>query len=200
MYRRTIFNTPLITPLCRGLGRLWLGLTGWRIEGAPPPHERCVIIAYPHTSNWDVPYTIAISLNFNLQIHWMCKASLLRGPMGPVMLWLGAIPVRFDRSQNLVEQMVSAFRQAPELILVIAPEANRQRVHSWKTGFYHIALGADIPIVLGYLDFSRKLGGYLGSFTPSGDLDRDMPLIQEKYRGIQGRYPEQSELYSKVSK
>jgi len=192
MYRYTIFNTPLVTPLLHALARLMLWAGGWSLHGDPPAQRRFVVIAYPHTSNWDVPWTLAVSFAFGLPIHWMGKSSLFRGPMGPLMKWLGGIPVVLDESRNTVQQMVDAFAERDELIIVISPEGNRAYVEQWKTGFYHIALGAGVPIVLGFLDFARREGGYLKTFTPTGNLERDLYQIRAEYRGIQGKYPEQS--------
>ena len=192
MYHRTLFNTPLITPIFRWLGWLMLRLGGWEIKGRPPAADKYLVIAYPHTSNWDVPYTLAICLQFGLQIHWMGKSSLFRGPMGPLMRWLGGIPVYIGQTRNTVQQMVEAFDSQDQLILVIAPEANRAYVERWKSGFYHIASGAGVPIVLGYLDFDRREGGYLRVLAPCGNLERDLATIKTEYRGIKGKYPAQS--------
>ena len=192
MYQRTLFNTPVITPFFYGLSRLWLWLAGWKVEGTTPRVSKFVVIAYPHTSNWDVPFTIAICMVSRLKIYWLGKASLFRGPMGPVMKWLGGIPVTLGQPQNLVLQIIDAFDLADELIIVIAPEGNRSYVHQWKTGFYHIALGANVPIALGFLDFGRKEGGYLKSYYPTGDIDKDIMLIQAEYAGIKGKYSDQS--------
>jgi len=194
LYRHTLFNTPFITPIFYGLSRLWLRLAGWKVNGTPPRASKFVIIAYPHTSNWDLPFTIAICILYRMKIYWMGKSSLFRGPMGPVMKWLGGIPVNLDKSQNLVQQIIDTFVHADELIILIAPEGNRSHVHQWKTGFYHIALGARVPIVLGFLDFIKKEGGYLNSHFPTGDIEKDIKLIQAQYAGIKGKYPDQSRL------
>jgi hypothetical protein len=108
------------------------------------------------------------------------------------MKWLGGIPVNLDRSENIVQQIVDSFNRADELIVVIAPEGNRSYVERWKTGFYHIAAGARVPIALGFLDFWKKQGGYLNSYMPSGDIDRDIGLMQAEYAGIRGKFPDQS--------
>lgn len=192
MYRHTLFNTAFITPIFYGLSWLWLRLAGWEVRGAPPRVSKFVVIAYPHTSNWDMPFTIAICLLYRLRIYWLGKSSLFLGPMGPVMKWLGGIPVNLDRSENLVQQIVDSFNRADDLIVVIAPEGNRSYVERWKTGFYHIAAGARVPIALGFLDFGKKQGGYLNSYMPSGDIDRDIRLMQAEYAGIRGKFPDQS--------
>lgn len=194
-YRRTLFNTPGLTPLFRLLARLLLEVGGWQLRGAPPRAGKFVVIAYPHTSNWDVPFTLAISLLFDLKIHWMGKSSLFRGPAGPLMKWLGGIPIELRQSRNVVRQMIDAFDASDELIVVIAPEASRGPVARWRSGFYRIAEGAGVPIVLGFLDFYRREGGYLDTFEPSGDLERDLAEIRSAYRGIEGKYPAQSVIY-----
>ena len=129
---------------------------------------------------------------YRLKIYWMGKASLFKGPMGPVMKWMGGIPVKLDQSQNLVQQTIETFNRSDELVIAIAPEGNRSYVDQWKTGFYHIAAGAGVPIALGFLDFGKKEGGYLASYFPTGDVDRDIALIQAQYAGIVGKYPDQS--------
>lgn len=193
MYRYTLFNTPGLTALFHLLARSMLWFGGWKIRGKPPAEQRFVVIAYPHTSNWDVPWTLAISLVFGLRIHWMGKSTLFRGPFGPLMKWLGGIPVYLGESRNLVQQTIDAFERHDELVIVIAPEANRAYVDTWKSGFYHIAVGAGVPIALGFLDFARREGGYLETCYPSGDFEADLAAIRAQYRGIKGRYPEQSE-------
>ena len=112
--------------------------------------------------------------------------------MGPLMKWLGGIPVDLDQSQNLVQQTIGAFNRSDELVIAIAPEGNRSYVEQWKTGFYHIAAGAGVPIALGFLDFGKKEGGYLASYVPTGDVDGDIASIQAQYAGIVGKYPDQS--------
>lgn len=192
MYRITLFNTPLITPVFYAIAWLWLRLSGWQLRGAPPRIRKFVVIAYPHTSNWDVPCTIAVCLLYRMKVYWLGKSSLFRGPVGPVMKWFGGIPVFLDRPRNQVRQIVDRFNDVEDLVIVISPEGNRSYVQRWKTGFYHIAVGSGVPIVLGYLDFANRRAGYLDCITPSGDIDRDMASIQARYAGIKGLYPEQS--------
>jgi 1-acyl-sn-glycerol-3-phosphate acyltransferase len=172
---------------------LWLRVAGWNTKGAPSSENKFVMIAYPHTSNWDVPLTIAICMVYRLKIYWMGKASLFWGPMGPLMKWLGGIPIKMGISENVVQQTINAFNLSSNLVIVIAPEANRAYVQKWRTGFYHIAVGANVPIVLGFLDFSKKQGGYLKSYLPTGDLDSDLAIIKAQYQGINGKYADQSD-------
>ncbi len=192
MYRHTLFNTPGVTGLFNLLAWLILGIGGWKLRGRPPQASKYIVIAYPHTSNWDVPFTLMVCLRYRMKIHWVGKASLFCGPMGPLMKWLGGIPVYPRESRNQVQQIVDAFESHDELVVVISPEGARALVDEWRTGFYHIAVGAGVPIVLGFLDFARREGGYLDTFYPRGDIESDLPLIKAQYRGIRGLYPEQS--------
>jgi 1-acyl-sn-glycerol-3-phosphate acyltransferase len=123
----------------------------------------------------------------------MGKASLFWGPIGPLMKWLGGIPIKMDISENVVQQTINAFNLSSNLVIVIAPEANRAYVRKWRTGFYHIAVGANLPIVLGLLDYPKKEGGYLKSYVPTGNLDSDLVIIKAQYQGIKGKYADQSD-------
>ena len=189
--RRTIYNTPVIAQLFRGLSWLGLKLAGWKLEGAPPTERKYVLIAVPHTSNWDFPITLAMAFVFRFDIFWMGKDSLFKGPFGPVMRWLGGIPIDRSSRNNIVQQMVDAFNQSDSLVVAIPPEGTRSRVEKWKTGFYHIANGAGVPIALGFLDYAHKVGGFGPTFYPTGDLEADLADIRRFYAGISGRYKDQ---------
>jgi 1-acyl-sn-glycerol-3-phosphate acyltransferase len=153
-----------------------------------------VLIAAPHTSNWDLPYTLMVGFALNLNLYWMGKASLFRAPFGPLMRWLGGIAVERSRSNNLVADSAAALRAADgPLQLVVPPEGTRGKVRHWKTGFYFIALQAGVPIVLAFMDYGRKVGGLGPEFTPSGDVERDMVEIKRFYAGVQGRNRDQFE-------
>jgi len=175
----------LLAVSARGLLR-W---RGWQISGHFPDLPKFVLIGAPHTSNWDFPLTLGICFALRAKIYWMGKDSLFRGPLGPVMRWLGGIPVTRSRSTSLVQQMVEVYQRHDELVVAIAPEGTRGHVTEWKTGFYHIAYGAGVPVVLGFLDYRRKTGGIGPVFYPSGDLERDLAEIRAFYDGIVGRYP-----------
>lgn len=190
---RTLFDTPLITPLLRAASNAFLRLAGWRVEGALPAGVRkSVVIAAPHTSNWDLPYTLMVAFALRLQIRWVGKASLFSGPLGPVMRWLGGLAVDRSRSANQVAAAAQALREAAgTLQLVIAPEGTRGKTRQWKTGFYYIALQADVPILLAYLDYGRQVGGLGPQFTPTGEVERDLAAIKRFYAGVQGRNADQ---------
>ena len=168
-------------------GLIFLKMLGWRVEGEIPNIKKFVIIAAPHTSNWDFPITLAVTFALKIKIYWMGKAAMFRWPFGEVCRWLGGIPIDRSRSQNVVEQCVQAFKQRDKLIVVIPPEGTRKKVSYWKTGFYHIARGANIPIVLGFLDYRRKAGGIGPTFYPTGRIEDDMQVIKTFYATITGK-------------
>jgi 1-acyl-sn-glycerol-3-phosphate acyltransferase len=151
-----------------------------------------VVIAAPHTSNWDLPYTLMVAFALRLQIYWMGKSSIFSFPFGPVMRWLGGIAVNRSQASNLVDSCAQALVQAEGSVhLVVPPEGTRSKTRYWKTGFYYIALGAQVPIMLGYMDFAQKKSGIGPAFMPSGDLEADMAQIKAFYAPFKGKNPDQ---------
>jgi 1-acyl-sn-glycerol-3-phosphate acyltransferase len=189
----TLFDTPVVNTVLRAASRAFLRLNGWTVTGALPPEARkCVMIAAPHTSNWDLPYTLMVAFVLRLDIRWMGKASLFRFPFGPVMRWLGGIAVDRSRTNNLVTASAEALKAAQGPVqLVVPPEGTRGKTRHWKTGFYFIALEAGVPIILAYMDYAKKESGLGPTFTPSGDVEADMVEIKRFYAGVQGRNAEQ---------
>lgn len=173
----------------KALGGAFLKLTGWTARGTKPDEARYVVIAAPHTSNWDFPYLIAFAWFFELDVSWMGKHSLFRPPMGWLMRALGGLPVVRHRSEDVVSQMVSAFERSSSMVLAIAPEGTRGYVPAWKSGFYRIAVQAEVPIAMAYLDYSRKEGGFGPVFRPTGDMNRDMDVIRGFYADKAGKRP-----------
>lgn len=188
----TIFNTPLLESILPGAARFALSLMGWRIEGLLPLIPKFVLVGAPHTSNWDLPFTMLMALALRARIHWMGKTSIFRRPFNGFFQWLGGIPVNRIQSSDLVEQSIGEFKRKSQLILTIAPAGTRKRVERWKSGFYHIARGADVPIVLGFLDYRRKVGGIGPLIYPSGDYTADLKTIQSFYNRVSGKYPAKS--------
>jgi 1-acyl-sn-glycerol-3-phosphate acyltransferase len=186
---RTIFDTPVVNTVLRALSHAFLKCNGWRIEGALPPHiSKCVLIAAPHTSNWDLPYTLMTAFVLRLHIYWMGKESIFKPPFRGLMRWLGGISVNRETSTNMVAASVQAIVQADHRVqLVVPPEGTRSQVRYWKTGFYYIALGAQVPIVLAYMDYSRKVAGLGPVFYPTGDIEADMRSIQAFYAPFKGK-------------
>jgi len=187
--QRTIFDTPVISTGLRTLSRWVLRAKGWQVLGALPPQTpKCVLIAAPHTSNWDLPYTLMVAFCLDLKIQWMGKASIFRWPFGPVMRWLGGIAVDRSQSTNLVAASAAAIRDADgPLQLVVPPEGTRGKTRHWKTGFYFIALQAKVPIVLAYMDYECRTSGLGPVFEPTGDVNADLAAIKRFYAPFKGR-------------
>jgi len=184
----TIFDTPVLNTLLYYISLFLLKLTGWRKEGRLPDSPKYVIIAAPHTSNWDLFYALVIASAFRIKINWMGKKSIFRFPFRGICRWLGGIPVDRSKSNNAVEQSVRLFKERDQLGLMVSPEGTRQKVHYWKTGFYHIAHGAGVPIALGFLDYRRKVGGFGPTFLPTGNIEADMVEIKAFYTDVTGKY------------
>lgn len=187
---KTIFASPSISSLMHGLSVRVLRRLGWRLEGSLPAANKYVLIVAPHTSNWDFPIGLMVCFAFRMQAYWMGKHTLFPPLLGGLMRWLGGIPVDRSRAGNLVAATIAAFQQHEHLVVAIPPEGTRSRVSRWKTGFYHIAQGAGVPIALGFIDFSRKTAGFKGVFIPTGDIEADLPRIQAVYTGIVGKNPQ----------
>ena len=191
--RHTIFTTPGLATGLASFSQWLLKRLGWTLEGAMPEGvHQSVVIAAPHTSNWDFPYTLLASFALNMRIHWIGKHQLFRFPFGPVMRWLGGIPVNRETSNNTVDYCVSLLLDAPgNLHIVIPPEGTRSNVNYWKTGFYYVALGAKVPVIPGYLDFGKKRLGLGPPFVLTGDLEADMQHIKDFYANFSGKNPQQ---------
>ena len=140
-----------------------------RSKASAPRRARFVLIAAPHTTNWDLLYFLACAWAFGIRPSWMGKHTLFRGPLGPVMRWLGGVPVDRARAGGLVAQMAQAFEREPDLVLTVPPEGTRARAAYWKSGFYQIARAARVPIVMGYLDYERRRGGLGPALIPGDD-------------------------------
>lgn len=176
----------------RTAGLLVLRLLGWRTRGEFPREgcERCVLIAAPHTSNWDLPFMIAFAMAFEIHISWIGKETLFRGAFGAFMRWLGGLPVRRGASEGQVDAIAELFRERTHLVLAIAPEGSRFRREHWKSGFYWIARRAGVPILPAYLDYGTKTAGFGAPIWPSDSLRADMDRLRAVYAGKRGLYPE----------
>jgi 1-acyl-sn-glycerol-3-phosphate acyltransferase len=173
------------------LAKAWLRLTGWKLVGERPSTPKLVVISQ-HTSNWDAWYLLLFALAFDIRVSWIGKHTLFRGPLGPIARWLGGVPVDRSAHHDLVAQLADAFRARDQLILVMAPEGTRHRVEHWKSGFYHVARSANVPVVLARLDYRRREGGFGEQLSPSGDLKADMDRIRAFYADVTPCKPEQA--------
>ena len=129
---------------------------------------------------------------YRLRVYFLATHTLFSPLAGIFLRWLGGIPVNRDKSTNLVEQAIELFKTNDKLILIIPPEGTRKQVRYWKSGFYHIACGAKVPLVLGFIDFGRKVAGINRVFEPTGSFEADLPKIQAFYRGITGKNPDRT--------
>jgi 1-acyl-sn-glycerol-3-phosphate acyltransferase len=167
----------------RACGRVVLRLLGWRTEGTLPDVPRLVVIAAPHSSNWDFVVGIAFVIALGVRVSFIGKAELFRGPLGWLLGWMGGLPVDRTHPEGVVDRLAARFHSEPALVLAIAPEGTRKPGAEWKTGFYRIAVKAGVPIAPGYFDWGRRTVGIAEPFHPTGDLERDLPLIRRIYAG-----------------
>ncbi len=188
--KKTIFHSPIINPVFRLISKILLFFLRWRTEGRLPDESKFVLIAAPHTSNWDLLYTMLVAFDLNAKIYWMGKDAIFMKPFAGLMKWLGGIPIDRSKSNNIVGQAIDQFNNSERLVMVVPPSGTRSRVAYWKSGFYHIAHGAGVPIALGFLDYQRKVGGIGPVVSPCGDYLEDMKEISSFYSTVTGKYPE----------
>ena len=169
--------------------RWLLHLAGWQLEGEKPALDRYVLIAAPHTSNWDFPLMLLFAAAFDIKVSWMAKHSLFFPPAGWIMRALGGMPVVRHENRNVVDAMVALFNNVTALVLVVPTEGTRERTEYWKSGFYHIARQVPVPIVPSFLDFGRKRGGFGPALETSGDSSGDMQYFRDFYAGMTGKFP-----------
>ena len=166
--------------------------SGWRVEGSVPPTGKMVIIAAPHTSNWDLLYLLGAAYSLHLSIYWLAKDSLFVPVVGSILRFFGGVPVDRSRNNNVVAQLVERFAHQDQLSIVIPPSGTRKRTEFWHSGFYQIAKGAKVHMVCGFLDYERKVAGLGPAFIPGESVSDDMDRIRSFYQPIKGRYPEKT--------
>ena len=178
------------SPVWRQVCRLFLWASGWKAEGDWPDHPKLVVIAAPHTSNWDGPMMLAAAGYYQVKLRWMGKKSLTEGPLGWVVKAAGCVPIDRSARQDVVGQMTQAFREEDRLVLAVPPEGTRGRAEAWKTGFYHIAVAAEAPILMSVLDYGAKAVRISGILWPTGDYEADMRLVATHYEDAEARFPD----------
>lgn len=178
--------------MSRLIARLFLRLAGWKIEGEAPTCPKYVLIASPHTSNWDLAYMLAIASILRVDIKWMGKHTLFRFPLGWLMRQVGGVPIDRRAAHGVVGQVADRIRQAERIVMVVPPEGTRKAGQYWKSGFYHIARAAEVPVVCGFLDYRRKRGGFGPAIELSGDVKADMDRFRAFYADISGKFPEKT--------
>ncbi len=177
-------------PLSQHIALAVARLVGWQIEVPPSIPAKCVIVGAHHTSGSDFFVTMLYLFASNLRFRWIAKDTAFRWPFGWLMRRLGGIPVVRSSRSNFVEQLVAAYNATDQLRVAISPEGTRSEANYWKTGFYYIALGAGVPIMLAYADYRRKAVGIGVQLMPSGDIEADLPVLVEFYADVTPRYPE----------
>jgi 1-acyl-sn-glycerol-3-phosphate acyltransferase len=175
----------------KSLARWLLRITGWQLDGARPEFNRYVLIAAPHTSNWDLPLMLLFAAAFDIKVTWMAKHNLFFPPVGWIMRAMGGLPIVRHQSGNVVDAMAESFSTAAGLVLVVPTEGTRKRTEYWKSGFYHIARQAKVPIVPSFLDFGRKRGGFGPPLLTTGDVKVDMQYFRDFYHDMKGKFPDQ---------
>ncbi len=174
----------------RGLSWLFLKAAGWHVATDWPGVTKSVVIAAPHTSNFDGLLMLAIAGWYRQKLSWMGKASLVSGPFGGLVRRTGCVPVDRSKSADVVSLMREAFESAETLHLAVAPEGTRDANANWKTGFWHIAKSAGVPMLIAVLDFGTKEFRFEGPMMPGDDVRADMDEIVSHYRNAEGKHPE----------
>lgn len=174
----------------RWLSAAYLALAGWKVRGDWPGLDKAVLVAAPHTSNWDGLNMLATAGYYRVKLAWMGKRSLTQGPFGWVLKAMGCVPIDRSQSNDVVKQMREAFAARERLILAIPPEGTRSLAREWKSGFYYIAHGAGVPLVISVLDYGTKTVSLAAVVTPSGDYEADLALIRAHYANAKGKHAE----------
>jgi 1-acyl-sn-glycerol-3-phosphate acyltransferase len=174
----------------RKIAQVLLNLMGWKYEALTPDFDKSILLVAPHTSNWDflmgkLAYTaLGRNANFVIKNEWM------KGPAGLLLKKLGGIGVDRSKANRFTDLIADLYRTRDRFNLAITPEGTRKRNPKWKKGFYHIALKAQVPIVLVKIDYKEKYMALFEVFTPTGDEQADIKAIQQKFKGVTAKYPE----------
>lgn len=172
------------------LAKFILKMIGWKLRIEVPAEKKFVLIGAPHTSNWDFPLALLTFWSLDLNIKWVGKIQMFRGPQYFLLRAMGGIPVDRSHPQGFIDQIVEQFERNESIVLTIAPEGTRSKTAFWKSGFYHIANEAGVPICLGFVDYPSRTMGFYKKLMPSGDIEADMKIIEAFYHDLKGRHPE----------
>ncbi len=174
-----------------GFGKLLCRLLGWTPIGEYPQVEKAIFIASPHTTLWDGLIMLCVAWAMGVRLSWITKKETVRFPFKTLTTYFGAVPVDRSKSNDTVKQVATAFHESNGMFLAIAPDGTRKRRDHWKSGFYHMALEANVPVICGFLDYRRKEGGICGFVELTGDVRTDMDRFREIYADVVGKFPAQ---------
>ncbi|MEQ9437472.1 MAG: 1-acyl-sn-glycerol-3-phosphate acyltransferase [Cyclobacteriaceae bacterium] len=179
------------------IARIILALSGWSVNRDCPRNVRkAVMIAAPHTSNWDIVYALSALHILEIPIRFTIKKEWMKPPIGILLRVLGAIPIdrkpKGLKKENTVDAMARLFEERDHLVILVTPEGTRKYAKRWRSGFYHVAKRADVPIILGYLNYEKKEAGIRPEpFYLTDDINQDIEHIKDYYRDIPAKFPEQ---------
>jgi len=176
----------------RSISQFILKMIGWELDDQSPQTNRYVLIAYPHTSNWDFILGMLAKWAMNMPLNWVAKHSMFWGPFKPLFIAIGGVPLDREKSAGFIQTNIDLFEQRDEFVLGLMPEGTRSKTKRLKTGFYHIAHGAGVPLVLAYLDYKNKKIGAGMVMQVSGDIEADFEIIRNFYQDKTGYKPEKA--------
>jgi 1-acyl-sn-glycerol-3-phosphate acyltransferase len=178
--------------ILKGLSNLILRLIGWRTVFVPPPGPKWILLAYPHTSNWDFPLGLLFSAQHGVFVHWTGKDSLFRWPMGGIFRRIGGVAINRRERTGMIAQLTEVFAHNEHFHLCITPEGTRKKTDHWKSGFYRLAMLTGVPVGLGFFDYPNKRVGVERWVTLSGDEAVDLELFRLYYADKVACYPEKA--------
>ncbi len=184
----TITANYLLQPILYWFASFILFTIGWKVKGKVPEIKKFVLIAAPHSSNWDFVLFLLAVFKFKISVYWMGKHSMFIWPFKTILKQLGGIPINRSKKSNVVDTMAVTFSSSKELIVTIAPSGTRGKTVKWKSGFYHIACQAKVPIVFGFIDYDKKNIGLGQVFEPTGQIEADMKTLKKYYSQFSGKY------------
>ena len=168
-----------------------LRLLGWKVDKTIPKNiDKCVVVMGPHTSNWDFIIGRLAFRYYSVPARFLIKKEAFVFPLGPILKWMGGIPVDRKKNNNITEYAVQLFNENERFYMIFTPEGTRSYNDNWKKGFYYIAQKAKVPIYIGYMDYEKKIGGFHSLFEPTDDVDADIKHIKSVLSQFKGKYPE----------
>lgn len=173
---------------------IYFRLLGWKAEVNVPDYNKCIICAAPHTTNWDLIIGKLFIGAIGREAGFLMKKEWFFFPLGYFFRWMGGIPVHRDKRTSMVEQLIGTIKKSNKFHLAITPEGTRSANPNWKKGFYYIASGANIPIVLIGIDYEKKCIYANKTVIPTGDIEKDMREIKLYFKDFKGKFPEKFDI------